>query len=100
MAIFSRQTKALPHEIVLYTRAGCHLCEDAEAVLGEFGLSPRKVDVDAFPELIAQHGQCVPVVSIDGRIRFRGRVDRLLLRRLLDAPRANPGPTTTETADG
>ena len=26
---------------------------------------------------------CVPVVAIDGKIRFRGRVDAVLLRRLI-----------------
>jgi len=41
------------------------------------------VDVDASPELRDRFDTCVPVVEIDGKIRFRGHVDRVLLRRLL-----------------
>jgi glutaredoxin len=69
--------------VVLYTRAGCHLCDDAQALLEEHGLRPRAVDVDADPGLRERFNECVPVVEIDGKIRFRGRVDRVLLRRLL-----------------
>lgn len=70
-------------EVVLYTRAGCHLCHDAEALLAEQGLQPRIVDVDADPALKERFNTCVPVVEIDGKIRFRGRVDPVLLKRLL-----------------
>ena len=31
----------------------------------------------------ARYDQCVPVVEIDGQERFRGRVNEVLLRRLL-----------------
>lgn len=75
----------LAHDVVLYTRHGCHLCEDAKKTLQRHGMSPREVDIDADPELIERYGTCVPVVVIDGRERFRGRVDELLLRRLLKA---------------
>lgn len=101
MTNFSAETVGRqPGEVVLYTRLGCHLCEDAEAILAEFGLRPRKIDVDTAPDLAALHGTCVPVVVIDGRVRFRGRVDRLLLRRLLASIPANPGPPGAEPADG
>ncbi len=70
-------------EVVFYTRQGCHLCDDALALLKRHGLAPREVDIDADPELRAKFDVCVPVVEIDGRVRFRGRVDERLLRRLL-----------------
>jgi glutaredoxin len=69
--------------VTLYTRAGCHLCDDAHRVLVEHGLEPAVVDIDARPELREQFNTCVPVVEIDGKIRFRGRVEPVLLRRLL-----------------
>ncbi len=72
------------HEVTVYTREGCHLCEEAEAVLVAHGLKPQSVDIDAHPELRERYTNCVPVVVIDSRERFRGRVDPVLLRRLLN----------------
>lgn len=69
--------------VVLYTRAGCHLCDEALAVLHRFGLSPRLIDIDADPQLRERYNECVPVVEIDGQERFRGRVNEVLLARLL-----------------
>jgi glutaredoxin len=71
--------------VILYTRRGCHLCDDALALLRRHGLSPSEVDVDDDPQLRERYDTCVPVVEIDGQVRFRGRVDELLLRRLLNA---------------
>ena len=73
----------MPRQVLLFTRSGCHLCEEAEAVLTQHGLSPQKIDVDANPELRARYDTCVPVVVIDGKERFRGRVNEVLLKRLL-----------------
>jgi glutaredoxin len=70
--------------VVLYTRQGCHLCDYARDVLQEHGLSPTAIDIDEDPELRARFDHCVPVVQIDGKIRFRGRVHPVLLRRLLN----------------
>jgi glutaredoxin len=72
--------------VTLYTRAGCHLCDDAERLLRGYGLEPELIDVDADPTLAAAYGDCVPVVEIEGRVRFRGRVNPVLLRRLLGRP--------------
>jgi len=54
-------------------------------MLARYGLAYESVDVDQDAELRARYDQCVPVVEIDGRERFRGRIDELLLRRLLSA---------------
>lgn len=69
--------------VILYTRQGCCLCDDALDVLTRCGLSPALVDIDANPELQAKYNTCVPVVEIDGKVRFRGRINEVLLRRLL-----------------
>jgi glutaredoxin len=69
--------------VVLYTRVGCHLCDDALALLQSHGLEPHLVDVDTDSELRERFNECVPVVEINGQIRFRGHVDPILLRRLL-----------------
>lgn len=74
------------HKVTLYTRKGCHLCDDAQALLIAHGFEPNCVDVDEDATLVERFNECVPVVEIDGKIRFRGRVDPILLRRLLSRP--------------
>jgi glutaredoxin len=69
--------------VILYTRIGCHLCDDARTTLNSHGLDPAIVDIDADPALRDLFNTCVPVVEIDGKVRFRGKVDPVLLRRLL-----------------
>jgi glutaredoxin len=69
--------------VTLYTRRGCHLCEQAEALLVRYGLRPDLVDIDGDPKLREQYTECVPVVEIDGKERFRGRVNEVLLKRIL-----------------
>jgi glutaredoxin len=70
-------------QAVLYTRERCCLCDDAKAALQAHGLSIEEVDIDADPDLRAKYNDHVPVVFLDGKERFRGRVDEVLLRRLL-----------------
>jgi glutaredoxin len=75
--------------VIMYTRQGCHLCETAWDLLSaeqrRHGFSLEKVDVDADPALVAEHGLHVPVVAVNGNVRFRGVVNPMLLRRLFDA---------------
>jgi glutaredoxin len=73
---------ATPH-VTVYTREGCHLCHDAIELLRRYDIEPVLVDVDADAQLTAKFTECVPVVVIDGKQRFRGRVNEVLLRRLL-----------------
>ena len=79
------------HEVVLYTRQGCHLCDDAWELLQQAAKRHRLTlstrDVDADPALAAAYGECVPVVQIDGTVRFRGVVNAVLLERMLRQPK-------------
>jgi hypothetical protein len=50
-----------------------------------YGFALAVVDVDANCELAALHGEHVPVVAVNGKVRFRGVVNRVLLTRLLRA---------------
>jgi glutaredoxin len=70
-------------EVVLYTRAGCHLCDDAKHVLRSEGVPFSEVDIDGDPQLRALYNEEVPVVFIAGRKAFKYRVDRRELRRKL-----------------
>mgnify|MGYP001355636275 CR=1 FL=1 len=79
--------------VLVYTRAGCHLCEVAEAdvarICADLGLGFSSVDVDSDPELRAEYGDRVPVIMVDGREHGFFRVEE---GRLRAAPRGNVGP--------
>jgi len=70
---------------VLYTAAGCHLCEAARRVVtaarDELGFELREVAIDGDCELEATHREWIPVVEIDGRRRFTYYVHPDALRR-------------------
>ncbi len=70
--------------IKLYTRKNCHLCDEAYQLLTRHGLLPESIDIDANEELRKRFTDCVPVVEIDGKVRFRGIVNEVLLQRLLN----------------
>ncbi|RPI82577.1 MAG: glutaredoxin family protein, partial [Planctomycetaceae bacterium] len=73
---------------MVYSRDGCHLCDDAKELLADYAeYLPEvvEVDIDSDPRLRERYGTVIPVVEIDGRERFRGRIDERLLRRLIDA---------------
>ena len=71
------------NNVVLYTRVGCHLCEDAHKLLERLGVQPQLIDIDTDPVLQEQFGHWVPVIAIDGIVRFRGLVNETLLVREL-----------------
>lgn len=74
--------------VVLYTRAGCHLCEDARALLEwhrrRLHFELAEIDVDADPGLRARYGLRVPVVAVPGRGELAAPLDPAALRRLLE----------------
>ena len=55
------------------------------------------VDVDTDPELRARYGEQVPVIAVNDKVRFRGRVNPVLLKRLLQAE-ANRKTRESDTA--
>ncbi|HEV2028808.1 MAG TPA: glutaredoxin family protein [Candidatus Dormibacteraeota bacterium] len=71
-------------EIVLVTRKGCHLCDQALAMLHELGVEPELQDVDADDRLHDLYDFRVPVVLLDGRVIGEGRIRQDELRRALD----------------
>jgi glutaredoxin len=75
------------HEVVVYSREGCHLCDVVKETLkqmeGEAEFQWRVVDIDGDPELREKYNEEVPVVFIDGRKAFKYRMEgRQFLRAL------------------
>ena len=73
--------------VVVYSRPGCHLCDDAravvEAVCAELGESYAEISIDDDPELQRRFGHEIPVTFVDGRQHDFWRVDAGRLRAAL-----------------
>lgn len=78
-----------PLSVVLYTRQGCHLCDDAWDLLTArqkvHGFELRAVDIESDPELTERHGLRIPVVEVNGKERLWGPINAVLLDRMLRA---------------
>jgi hypothetical protein len=78
-------------KVVLYSRPGCHLCEDAHAVIEAvraetpFDLEVRDISGDL--ALLTAYRHDIPVVTIDGKEAFRHRLSTAELRAALRVAR-------------
>ena len=65
--------------VIIYSRPGCHLCDEAKAVMVSAGCSDRftleEVNIESDPELLNKYKYHIPVVVIDGVEAFKHRVD-------------------------
>jgi glutaredoxin len=75
------------HRVVLYARAGCHLCDVArETILAQreqHGFEFAEVDIEADEELELEYGIRIPVIEVDGEEAFEISVDAGKLARLV-----------------
>ena len=75
------------HRVVLYSRAGCHLCDVArETILSgqeRLGFEFAEIDIEGDDELELEYGIRIPVVEVDGEEAFEITVDAERLARLV-----------------
>jgi len=76
--------------LVLVTRKGCHLCDQALEILRELGHEPELADVDAEAGLHDLYDWRVPVVLVDGEVIAEGKIDRSALERGLNKAGLSP----------
>ena len=69
--------------VVLVTRKGCHLCDQALSLLHELDVQPEVADVDADDELFRLYDWRVPVVLVDGVVAAEGKIEKATLKGLL-----------------
>jgi glutaredoxin len=67
--------------ITLYSRPGCHLCDDARLVLRRIGEPFDEIDIESDDELHARYLERIPVVALDGEELYDFFVDEQDLRR-------------------
>src|SRR5579863_5891182 len=82
----SREKKSALPQVTFYTKAGCHLCEEARDMLddiaAEVDYELTEIDIRSNPEIFEQYRYRVPVIIVvthnntnstllEGRIEFR-----------------------------
>ena len=76
-----------PRDVTLYTRPGCHLCDQAKAaivpLLREFGAVLHEVNIDEDTVLKERFGWDIPVIFIGQRKAAKHRVDLAQFRKQL-----------------
>lgn len=76
----------MPARTTLYVRDGCHLCEDAgallDAMLGVDGWDA--VDIETDDDLLVRYAHRIPVLAIDGTDRLELMITRPDLKAVLD----------------
>jgi glutaredoxin len=73
----------MPTRLIVYGRPGCHLCDDARAVLDRVGEPYAEVDIERDDALLARYLERIPVVTLDGEELFEFFVDEDALRARL-----------------
>jgi glutaredoxin len=67
-----------PH-VIIYSRPGCHLCDEAKAAIMSIGRSDQftleEVNIESDEELLRKYKYDIPVITIDGVETFMHRVD-------------------------
>ena len=65
--------------VTLYTRTGCHLCDDAKRVIADArrraDFAYEELDIDRDPELVRLYNDEVPVIAINGVKAFKYRIN-------------------------
>lgn len=83
----ARLAAAGPREVTLYTRPGCHLCEEAKnamaPILREARAILREVNIAGDAVLEERYGVDIPVIFIGARKAAKHRVDTRQFRRQL-----------------
>ena len=74
-------------ELTLYSRPGCHLCDDMKAIVTpvarELGCIVKEIDISGQPELESRFGQEIPVLFVGAHKAFKYRLTESALRRRL-----------------
>jgi glutaredoxin len=65
--------------VIIYSRPGCHLCDDAKAAITSAGCGDQftleEVNIESDEELLRKYKYDIPVIAIDGVERFIHRVN-------------------------
>lgn len=88
--------------VQIYSRPGCHLCEEMKAVVERVAqslpIAVEEIDVSTDPELESRYGLEIPVLVVNGKKAAKYRIVEEVLRRRLSA--RPDGPDGPDGRDG
>jgi len=65
--------------VIIYSRPGCHLCDDAKAAIMSAACNDQfvldEINIESDDELLSKYRYDIPVITIDGVEYFMHRVD-------------------------
>ena len=66
-------------QVTFYTKAGCHLCEEARDMLDDIAAQTNyeltEIDIRSNPEIFEQYRYRIPVIIIDNDTLLEGRIE-------------------------
>ncbi len=83
--------------ITLYSRPGCHLCDDMKATVARVvqtistPVTVEEIDISTDPELESRYGLEIPVLLVNGKKAAKYRVAEKKLTRMLIAKARGAG---------
>lgn len=73
--------------VTVYSKPGCHLCEEAirtiQWIQTQHPFTLEEINIQENPALLAEYGEHIPVVMLNGTFLFEYTVDETRLRQLL-----------------
>ena len=73
--------------VEMYCKRSCDCCEKAFNVLAKYAydydLAITCTDITDDAEKMEKYGEQIPIVFFDGKLRFKGKINEVLPRRLL-----------------
>ncbi|HEY6231833.1 MAG TPA: glutaredoxin family protein [Pyrinomonadaceae bacterium] len=64
--------------VVIYSRPGCHLCDEAKQIIAAAGCTEdyalTEIDIESSPDLLRRYQNDIPVITINGVETFRHKL--------------------------
>lgn len=75
----SKPKEPVTPEVIFYTKAGCHLCEEARDMLddiaAEIVYNLTEIDIRSDPAIFEEYRYRIPVIIIDNETVVEGRIE-------------------------
>lgn len=74
--------------MIVYSKPGCHLCEEAKDAIHASGCSDKfeltEINIETDPQLLERYQYDIPVISINGVDTFKHRLDPAKFRAAIE----------------